>query len=191
MGFISGLRITAAAAALTLLSGGALAQAVGAGGFGGGFGGGFRGPPALPTYGANAYAPGQGPVGARGWYGGSWRGFQPVIGPLWGGGGWGGGGWGGGDATALGGSSNVYTYNHYDFRRRDGGFYGGGGVFYGDDGYSRLHVSRPAYDEPPYPEGTPTGYAPVTAYRPSQHIIYLDESNPAPASKGARGKTEK
>lgn len=171
-----------------LLSGAAFAQAVGAGGFGGGGGGGMGGAPSTPGYGAGAYAPGQGPTGAAGWHGGGRRGFQPVIGPLWGGfgGGYGGGGDGG---VAYGGSANVYTYNHYDYRRRDGGFYGGGGVFYGDDGYSRLYVARPSYDDRYIDDGyyrRPTGYAPVTVYRPSQHIFYLPENKSRAARKGAR-----
>ncbi len=47
-----------------------------------------------------------------------------------------------------GGSTNVLTYNHYDQRRRDGGFYGGNGVFYGDDGYSRLPREERAHAAP-------------------------------------------
>ncbi|KAF2992684.1 hypothetical protein OGR47_06495 [Methylocystis sp. MJC1] len=39
--------------------------------------------------------------------------------------------------------------------RNDGGFYGGGGVFYGDNGYSRV--------------------VPVLNYRPSQHVFDLTE----------------
>ncbi len=50
-------------------------------------------------------------------------------------------------AARDGGSASIYTYNHYDNRRRDGGFYGGGGVFYGDDGYSRLYGQRSPYDD--------------------------------------------
>lgn len=184
MRFISGIRPAALAGALALMSGAALAQAAGAGGAGGG--GGMGG--GAPAYGAGAYAPGQGPTGAAGWYGGSWRGYQPVIGPLWGGyGGYGGGG--GGGNVAYGGAANIYTYNHYDNRRRDGGFYGGGGVFYGDDGYSRLYVSRPSYDDRYVDDGyyrRPTGYAPVTVYRPSQHIFYLPENKSRAMRKGAR-----
>lgn len=46
--------------------------------------------------------------------------------------------------------------------RNDGGFYGGGGVFYGDNGYSRI--------------------VPVLNYRPSQHVFDLTE-RPAPGSR--------
>jgi hypothetical protein len=41
------------------------------------------------------------------------------------------------------------------FFRNDGGFYGGGGVFYGDNGYSRA--------------------MPAINARPSQHVFYLPE----------------
>jgi hypothetical protein len=178
MRFTTGLRAAAAAGFLALLPGAALAQAAGAGGFGGG---------GLPGIGVGAYGPGQGPVGARGFYGGNFSGYQNVIGPLWGGG-WGGGYGGGGDNYAYGGSANVYNYNHYDNRRNDGGFYGGGGVFYGDDGYSRLYANRPSDDDRGYGyrPHVRTGYAPVTVYRPSQHIFYLPDNNRPVARKRAR-----
>jgi hypothetical protein len=189
MRFNSGFRAAALAGALMLLPSVAPAQVAGAGGFSGG---GIGGAPALPGIGAGAYAPGQGPVGASGWYGGTWRGYQNVIGPFWGGG-FGGGFGGGGGNYAAGGSANVYNYNHYDNRRRDGGFYGGGGVFYGDDGYSRVYVARPSYDARDYDDGyhrSPTGYAPVTVYRPSQHIFYLPDNNRRASRKGSRHQAQ-
>jgi hypothetical protein len=167
MRFKSGLRAAAIATALIPPSGLSLAIAGGFGG--GGFGGAAPTAPsfARPTIGVGAYAPGEGPVGAAGWYGGSWNGYAPARGRFWGGGYYGGGGNGGGETIASGGSANVFTYNHYDQRRRDGGFYGGNGVFYGDDGYSRAPLpERPAdsfragpYDDP--------------------HIIYLPTSSRA------------
>jgi hypothetical protein len=197
MRFISGFRAAAIAGAIILLPG---AQA---GGFGGGHGGGFGGHAfsrggfdghrgglgPLPGYGANAYAPGQGNTGAAGWNGGNWRGF--TRGPFgYFGGGCCGGGYGGeGVAIVPGGSANLFNYTYNDFRRRDGGFYGGGGVFYGDDGYSRLYSIRPPgdYSEPTY---GPTGYAPYSVYRPSQHIFYLPDNNPRAARKAARHAAE-
>ncbi len=164
-----------------------------AGNFGGRFGGGFRGHHGglgpLPGIGANAYAPGQGPTGAAGWNFGNWRGFtRGPFGYFGGccGGGYGGYGYDGVPVALPGGSpTSVFTYNYYDNRRRDGGFYGGGGVFYGDDGYSRLHTVRPP-DDDGYPAYGPTGYAPGAVYRPSQHIFYLQDNNPAAARKAAR-----
>jgi hypothetical protein len=187
MRFNSGLRTAAVAAALMILSCAEMARAGGpggggpGGGGGGGFGGGHGGyGGALPGIGVGAFAPGQGPVGAAGWNGGSWRGRTNAY--FWGGGYGGGYGGAGGGNFALGGSANVYNYNHYDNRRRDGGFYGGGGVFYGDDGYSRVYAARPPrsdrYDDDGYPASGRTGYAPTTVYRPSQHIFYLHENNP-------------
>jgi len=182
MRFISGIRATAIAGALLALPGAEVAQAGGFGGGGhggGGFGGGgFAGRPAV---GVGAYAPGQGPTGAAGLGLGANR--RGVLNGFWGGGY---GGSGGGEAISSGNSTNVYTYNHYDNRRRDGGFYGGGGAFYPDDGYSRLWTYRrpEAYDDP-YSYG-PSGYAPQTVYRPSQHIFYLPGNNRRAARKGAR-----
>jgi hypothetical protein len=182
MRFISGLRAAAIAGALTLLPGAGLAQG---GGFGGGHGGGgvggFGGRPAV---GVGAYAPGQGPTGAAGLgLGANRRGVLNGFG-YWGGG-YGSGG--GGDAVSMGNSTNVYTYNHYDNRRRDGGFFGGGGVFYPDDGYSRLYAIRPpgGYEDG-YTAYGPTGYAPRTVYRPSQHIFYLPDNNRGATRKSAR-----
>ncbi len=115
---------------------------------GGGFGGNGR-----PGVGVGAYAPGQGPTGAAAWSAGALpgnvRGFR-------GGGRFYGGGSGTGGSVAIGGRANVYNYNYNDRRRNDGGFYGGGGVFYGDNGYSRL--------------------PPVVNSGPSQHVIYLPDS---------------
>ncbi|BDV34429.1 hypothetical protein [Methylocystis iwaonis] len=198
MRFISGFQAAALAGALMLLPGAPLAQGGGFGGGGsgaghGGFGaggfGGHRGAPGpLPGYGANAYAPGQGNTGAAGWNGGNWRGF--TRGPFgYFGGGYGGGYGGDGVAIVPGPSANVFNYNYNDYRRRDGGFYGGGGVFYGDDGYSRLYSIRPPgdYSEPTY---GPTGYAPYSVYRPSQHIFYLPDNNPRGARKAARHAAE-
>ncbi|WP_457796680.1 hypothetical protein [Methylocystis sp. S23] len=183
MRFNSGLRAAAFAGALALLPGAALAQAGGFGGGhggghgGGGFGGhgGFRG---LPAVGVGAYARGQGPTGAAGLGLGANR--HGVLSGFWGGG-------YGGDAVSMGNSTNIYTYNHYDNRRRDGGFYGGGGVFYPDDGYSRLYTIRPpgGYDDGQTTYG-PTGYAPQTVYRPSQHIFYLHDNNRRATRKSAR-----
>ncbi|WP_442753722.1 hypothetical protein ACNHKD_12015 [Methylocystis sp. JAN1] len=183
MRFISGLRAAAIAGALMLLPGAELAQAGGFGGGhgggGGGFGGGFRG---LPAVGVGAYARGQGPTGAAGLGLGANR--HGVLNGFWGGG-YGGGG--GGDAVSMGNATSVYTYNHYDNRRRDGGFYGGGGVFYPDDGYSRLYtIRRPGGYDDDYPTYGPTGYAPQTVYRPSQHIFYLPDNNRGPTRKSAR-----
>jgi len=177
MRFIAGFRAVrlVGAAIVSLAGGGALAQGVGAGVF-------QSGP--LPGIGVGAYGPGQGPVGARGFYGGGFKGYQPVIGFL---GGYGYGGYGaydGGDSyVPPGGNATVYNYYYHDARRRDGGFYGGGGVFYADDGYSRLNaVRRPAtrsYDE--YADDAPD-YVPAPVYRPSQHIFYL----PTNYNRGAR-----
>lgn len=178
MRFISGVTAAACAGALLLVPAFAFAQAGGGPAGGGGFGGGG----ARPGYGANAYAPGQGPTGAAGWYGGNWNGFTNAFGLLGGwGGGYGGGGGAGGGGVAIGGQTNVTTYNHFDNRRRDGGFYGGGGVFYGDDGYSRLYSNKPPGEDSAPVKGS-TGYAPGGVYRPSQHIIYL------PDNKGRRAR---
>ena len=88
--------------------------------------------------------PGQGPVGAAGVARRRLERLCAARGRYWGGVYYGGGN-GGGETVATGGSANVFTYNHYDQRRRDGGFYGGDGVFYGDDGYSRSpRPERPA-----------------------------------------------
>lgn len=167
MRFIAGFG--AAVAAMMLLAGGtASAQGV-------------------PAIGVNAYptlgggAPIAGPVGARGFNGGSFAGNQPVLGFLGGWGGWGPYGYndGYGDGyIAPGGNAAVYNYYFHDKHRREG-FYGGGGVFYADDGYSRIFVHQPrrrGYND--YDDGAAgTGYAPVVGdYRPMQHIIYL---NPA------------
>lgn len=182
MRFIAGFRAASLAGATVMLlaGGGAFAQGFGGGGFHGG---------GAPTVGAGvgvgAYGPGQGPVGARGFYGGGFRGYQPVVGFLggWGYGGYGGGYDGGDSYVAPGGNAAVYNYYYHDARRNDGGFYGGGGVFYADDGYSRLHaVRRPAarhHDE--YADDAPE-YLPAPVYRPSQHIFYL----PTNYHRGAR-----
>jgi hypothetical protein len=117
----------------------------------------------LPAIGVGAFARGQGPVGANGFSIGretSNQGFRFV-----------GRGYGrgyprfyaGAVAPQVGGAAvynnarntAVAVYN----QRRDGGFYGGGGVFYGDNGYSRL---------PP----------PINNYTPSQHVIYLPDNEP-------------
>ncbi|WP_424362356.1 hypothetical protein [Methylocystis parvus] len=194
MRFISGLRAAAIAGALLLPPGAELAQAGGFGGGGGGgghggggggFGGGFG--HGRPATGVGAYAPGQGPTGAAGLGLGTNR--HGVLNGFWGG--YGGGYGGGGDAISAGNSTNVYTYNHYDNRRRDGGFYGGGGVFYPDDGYSRLYtIRRPGGYDDDYPSYGPTGYAPQTVYRPSQHIFYLPGNNRRAARKSARRDSE-
>jgi hypothetical protein len=186
MRFISGLRAVAIAGALALSPGAELAQAGGFGGGGhgggGGFGGGFSGHGGLPAVGVGAYARGQGPTGAAGLGLGANR--HGVLNGYWGGG-YGGGG---GDAVSMGNSTSVYTYNHYDNRRRDGGFYGGGGVFYPDDGYSRLYtIRRPGGYGDDYTTYGPTGYAPQLVYRPSQHIFYLPDNNSAPPRKSSRG----
>ncbi|RTL81424.1 MAG: hypothetical protein EKK29_17755 [Hyphomicrobiales bacterium] len=183
MCFKSGLRAAALAGAL-MQSGLALAQA--AGGFGGGHPGGGGPPPpsALPGVGAGAYAPGQGPTGAAGWNGGSWRGYTNAFGPFWGGGYSGYGGGDSGGSAGAGVSANILTYNHFDNRRRDGGFYGGGGVFYGDDGYSRLTPARAPEGEESQPHKAADEAAGVE--RPSANIIYLPVENQRPARGGAR-----
>lgn len=184
MRFITGFRAAAAAgAAIALLAGGdAQAQAIGAGGFSGGGAG----------IGVGAYAAGQGPVGARGFYGGGAPGYQDVIGFLgWGGGygGYGGGGYGD-SYVAPGGNATVYNYYYHDARRRDGGFYGGGGVFYGDDGYSRIRaVRRPSRHDDDYADGAPE-YLPAPVYRPSQHIFYLPTSYRRTGGKHRRHFTQ-
>lgn len=202
MRFISGIAAAAFVGTLMLLPAAAPAQAggFGGGGHGGGIGGGFGGRfggrfpghhgglGPLPGVGANAYAPGQGPTGAAGWNFGSWHGFTRGPFGYFGGccGGYGGYDFDGAPIPLSGGApTNVLTYNHYDNRRRDGGFYGGGGVFYGDDGYSRLYTIRPP-DYDGYPTSGPTGYAPGGVYRPSQHIFYLPDNNPPAAKKAAR-----
>ncbi len=150
----------------------ALAQA--ASGFGGAHpGGGPPAPSALPGVGVGAYAPGQGPTGAAGWNGGSWRGYSNAYGPLWGGYYGNGGESAGFERTSQ--SANVFTYNHFDNRRRDGGFYGGGGVFYGDDGYSRLTPARAPQDEEPRTRRWADEADGVE--RPSAHVIYLPDGN--------------
>lgn len=177
MRFKSGLRAVAIAAALIPPSGLSLAIAGGFGG--GGFGGATPAAPsfARPTIGVGAYAPGEGPVGAAGWRGGSWNGYAPGRGRYWGGF-FGGGGDSGGETVATGGSANVFTYNHYDQRRRDGGFYGGNGVFYGDDGYSRSpRPERPAESSRAGPYDDP-------------HIIYLPTASRA-AHVNARREARK
>ena len=93
----SRLRGAAMAAALLIPSGVLPASADG---FRGGPGGGPPPPPvSRPVIGVGAYAPGEGPVGASGWYGGNWHGPQSPVG-VWGGGYYGGGYrrgyWGGG-----------------------------------------------------------------------------------------------
>jgi hypothetical protein len=111
-----------------------------------------------PGIGVGAYAPGQGPVGAgafsvgRGAFnqgarfvGRGYRGFYV------------GGGYPQGGNTAVYNNYRTTAVQVYN-QRHDGGFYGGGGVFYGDNGYSRL--------------------SPVTNYTPSQHVIYLPDSSP-------------
>ncbi|QGM98805.1 hypothetical protein [Methylocystis parvus] len=182
MRFISGIRAVAVVGALALAPGASLAQAGGGhgGGGGGGFGGGGFGH-GLPATGVGAYARGQGPTGAAGLGLGANR--HGVLNGFWGG--YGGGG--GGDAISQDNQTNVYTYNHFDNRRRDGGFYGGGGVFYPDDGYSRLYTIRPpgGYEDAA-PVYGPTGYAPQTVYRPSQHIFYLPDNNRRATRKHAR-----
>jgi hypothetical protein len=174
MRFIAGYR--AVAAAMMFLAGGLAAAQVA--------------PRGVPAIGVNAYpsfggAPVAGPVGARGFYGGGFAGYQPVLGFL---GGWGGGAPGYSDGygdsyIAPGGNAAVYNYYYHDKQRREG-FYGGGGVFYADDGYSRIYVHQPrrrGYDDD---EGGPagTGYAPVVgAYTPMQHVFDLTPpSAPAP-----------
>lgn len=184
MCFKSGFRAIALAGAL-MPSGLALAQA------GGGYGGHGGGPPpsALPGIGVGAYAPGQGPTGAAGWNGGSWRGYTNAFGPFWGGGGYYGGGYYGGESgghAAAGGAANNFTYNHFDNRRRDGGFYGGGGVFYGDDGYSRL-APLPADDDGGRHAKRLADEA-AGVERPSPHVIYLPDHN---RRAGARGKVRR
>lgn len=163
----SRLRGAAMAFALLIPSGVLPASADG---FRGGPGGGPP-PPSVsrPVIGVGAYAPGEGPVGASGWYGGNWHGPQSPVG-VWGGGYYGGGGGDGGETVVRGGGANVTTYNHFDNRRRDGGVYGGAGVFYGDDGYSR---ATPAPE--PYAGRDP---------RENPHIIHL----PGAPAHAARGK---
>ncbi|WP_363348448.1 hypothetical protein [Methylocystis echinoides] len=169
MCFKLGLCALALACALTP-PGLGLAQAGGVGE--GGHGGGGPPPPsALPGVGPGAYAPGQGPVGAAGWNGGNWRGYThaaPFVG-----GGYYGGEYGGG-YVGGGGSANVFTYNHFDNRRRDGGFYGGGGVFYGDDGYSRLTPARASEDGDGYSFRKIAGEA-AGVERPNPHVIHLPD----------------
>ncbi len=189
MRFTSGFQAAALAGTLLILPLATPAQAAGGGGHGGG--GGFGGgAPSLPGIGPGAYAPGQGPVGAQGWSGGSWNGYQNVIGPLYGGGygGYGGRGGGGGPNFAYGGSANLYNYN--DYRQRDGGFYGGGGVFYGDNGYGRSYTYAPAHqgDYDAYGYRTPRGpgYGADSVYHPSQHIFYLPDNYRGASRKRAR-----
>ncbi len=158
-------RLRAVATAVALIIPASVSVAV-AGGFGGGHMGAAPAPMARPGIGVGAYAPGEGAVGASGWNGGNWRGYTPAFGTFWGGGYSGGGEGGGGEAILRGGSTNVITYNHYDQRRRDGGFYGGNGVFYGDNGYSRL--------TPPPSPGKCEGADPRADGNP--HIIHLSES---------------
>jgi hypothetical protein len=183
MRIISGLRVVAMLAAM-LPSGLAVAQAHGPVGFGpGGFGShpGF-GPP-RQGIGVNAYAPGQGPVGVAAWNGGAWSGY-PKGGAI----GWGGGYYGSAPAGAevsTGGVANVFTYNHFDNRRRDGGFYGGGGVFYGDDGYSRLPV-QPVRDAG-CAEEAPTASGPGRSGSP--YVIELPVSDDLPPVVKKRPQT--
>lgn len=153
MRFISGV-----AGAVVLVAICANAQAGGFGGFGG----------APQAIGAGAFAPGQGPVGSRGFVGGNFPGHQNVVG-LWGYGGYGGGyggGAGGDNYVVPGGNTTVNSYYHYDARPRDGGFYGGGGVFYGDNGYSRVYYNRPPSYGGDY-------CPPSDEYRPAQHVYYI------------------
>jgi hypothetical protein len=159
------------------------AQGPGPGGFGAGS------PPHVDPprqgIGVDAYAPGQGPVGVAAWNGGNWRG--PVRGGFL--------PWGGGYAVPAApaidfapGGPAAFTYNHFDNRRRDGGFYGGGGVFYGDDGYSRLPV--PPAREVACPENAAHGAAAGAGRNGSPHVIELpetgDEAAPVIPRKPAR-----
>ena len=172
MRFVTGLIAAAASGVLVLATAETFAQGrVAGGGSGGGGGhggghGGFAGP-AQQVIGPGAFGPGQGPVGARGFFGGGFQRHQPVIGPLGGGGGYYGGYDGADGYVAPGGNAAVYNFNYQDYRRNDGGFYGGGGVFYADDGYSRLYARRSYSDGPPE-------YGPSPAYVPAQHIFYLE-----------------
>lgn len=182
MRFIAGFRATAVAAtalsavmAVAGFASNAAAQVagVGVGAYGGGMG--------VPT---------SGPTGPSAFYGGGNPPYAPVIGFL-GGGGWGGGygGYGGGSgAPTVNSSVSNYNYTYNDYRRRDGGFYGGGGVFYADDGYSRMYADRPSYggDDYGYRPAARTGYAPVIYYRPAQHIFYLPTTTHRVARKRAR-----
>ncbi len=175
MCFKSGLRAIALAGAFILPC---ITLARAGDGFGGGHGGGHPGggpppPSALPGVGVGAYAPGQGPTGAAGWNGGSWGGYTNAFNPFWGGGYY--GGESGGYAGASSSAANVFTYNHFDNRRRDGGFYGGGGVFYGDDGYSRLTPARAPEGEEPQTPRRADEMAGVE--RPSANIIYLPDDD--------------
>ncbi len=170
----SGMRIIVCAGALALPAvAPAQAQGVGVGGGGPPSGGGGPAPAALPGVGVQAYAPGQGPTGAGSWNGGSWNGYTRAYGPFWSGYYGGGGGAGGGVATG-GASALNYNLNYIDNRRRDGGFYGGGGVFYGDDGYSRREpVDNVDTARPPKPAADES----LGVVRASTHIIYLPDND--------------
>lgn len=202
MRFIAGFRASAlagsmlgAAFAVSAFSSSAQAQALG-------FGGGpaFSGP--VAGVGVGAYGgtgvPTSGPTGPSAFFGGGREPFAPVIGFL--GGGWG-GGYGGGYGGYGGGSGEPgvntsisnYNYTYNDYRRRDGGHYGGGGVFYADDGYSRMYANRPSdggYDDYGYRPAARTGYASVTHYRPAQHIFYLPTTTHRAARKRVRYETQ-
>lgn len=115
---------------------------------------------ARPGYGASAYAPGQGPTGASAWNGGSWSGYANArfVG--------GGGrrlGYGGRPVNAIVVPAPTPQPRVYVTapRPQSAGFYGGGGVFYSDNGYRSA--------------------APVPYGAPSQHVIYLPDSEPSGA----------
>ncbi len=159
MRFIAGLGVAATAG--LLLTAPALAGGHG-GGFGGGFGGGGSGFGVPPQVGVGVFGQGSGLVGVQGFNGRNRHGnFMGIYG-----GGYGGGYSSGGDGYVVPGGNNasVSTYLHYDARPRDGGFYGGGGVFYGDNGYSRVYSTRPGGGDYCPPE---------TVYRPAQHVYDL------------------
>lgn len=187
MRFVTRLEAAAlAASALTLLvAGGAQAQSMGFGGHAGGLQG--IGVGAFQTQGG---VPVAGPTGTRGFWGGNFSGRQKAFGFF---GGWGGGyGYGGGaPSSAPGGGATVnnYVMPQPEPRRYDGGFYGGAGVFYPDDGYSRDNaVRRPSAGYRGGYGGAPD-YIPAPVYPPAQHIIYLsttDDRTPARADRRAR-----
>jgi len=101
-----------------------------------------------PLIGVGSFTRGNGPVGVQAWGVDHPRRQGPGLFNNYGGG-YGGGV--GGDGVVVHGApnSNVNTNTIVNVNPYGGGFYGGNGVFYGDDGYSRVESADDAAFCPP------------------------------------------